>query len=343
MVAQEYTLSLQINSDTDQTLPIDLDYPQKITTAQLTSSLEKVITQLHNAGYFSASIDSIFSYDSTYLAQVYTGRPVQWLRLDQGNIPSQFLTKVGFKQQFFKNKALNYNTLNKLQNDLLTEAENNGYPFATIKLDSISEQKGQFSARLNMRKGTLVTFDQIIIEGNADIKLDYLSNYLGIKPGDIYSKQKILDIPNRLKELPFLSVSKAPDITFFGDKAILNLALEKKKASRFDFIVGLLPNTLNEGGAEVRRFTITGDFKGELYNPFGAGEYIQLQLEQLRPATPKLDLNLNYPYLFGLPFGVDAQLNFFKQDTAFLNVQLDVGVQVCIPHCTFRQIRRRHR
>ncbi len=325
--AQEYALVVAFDKGSTAEIPFELDYPQKITTAQLTTSLQKVIAQFHNAGYLGASVDSIFTFDSTYIAKIHVGRPLQWVKLKKGNVPDVYLIKSGFKEKLFEHKPLNYKELFQLKEDLLVEAENRGYPFATIQLDSIEAENGQFSASLNMDRGKLIFFEKIVVDGNAAIQLNYLANYLGIEAGAVYNKKKLLAIPNRIKELPFLELNTTPSITFYDDKAVLNLSLKKRKASRFDFIVGLLPNTVNEGGAAVRRFTLTGDFKGEVYNSFGAGEFIKLQLEQLRPATPKLDLQVNYPYLLKLPFGVDAQLNFFKQDTTFLNVQFDIGIQ----------------
>ena len=37
-----------------------------------------------------------------------------------------------------------------------------------------------------------------------------------------------------------------PTVTFIENKATINLYLEKKKASRFDFLIGFLPNNNNE-------------------------------------------------------------------------------------------------
>jgi len=72
---------------------------------------------------------------------------------------------------------------------------------------------------------------------------------------------------------------------------------------------------------------VTGSFEGELQNQFGRGERIYARFEQLRPTSPRLDLQFNYPFLANLPIGTDFKLHLYRRDTAFLDLDLDFGVQ----------------
>ncbi|MEL6943519.1 MAG: BamA/TamA family outer membrane protein, partial [Bacteroidota bacterium] len=263
----------------------------------------------------------------TYLAKIHLGVPYEWLSLKKGNVEESYLTKIGFRERLYRNQPLQIKKLRQLQERLLEELENNGYPFARIGLDILQINKGKVSAKLNLDKGIFVTIDSLIIHGEVSISNTYLNNYLGIENGSAYDKSKVLQLKNRLQELPFVEEEKDAKIEFYGSQAILHLYLKPKQASRFDFIVGVLPTTQTVNAETTTDFTITGDLKGELYNALGFGERIFAQIEQLRPATPRMDIQVNYPYVLNLPFGVDAQLDFFKQDSTFLNVEFDLGVQ----------------
>ena len=54
----------------------------------------------------------------------------------------------------------------------------------------------------------------------------YLQNYLGLKPGSLYSKEKILKVRDRLRELPFLQEKKNVTVTFNENQATINLKME---------------------------------------------------------------------------------------------------------------------
>lgn len=324
--SQSYHFALDILPNT-QVLPSSIIAPKEVTTGTLTTTLEDILSQLRQLGYWSASVDSLFFYDSTYLAKVYLGEPIRWVSLDKGNIEEHYLTKAGFKPIFFKDKLLDYNRLTQLEDNLLDVAENNGFPFATISLDSVRITNHLLSARLHLEKGTQVQMDTIIVHGNVALSEHYLSKHFGLEHGKPYSKEKIVNIPNKVQELPYVTITQQPNLTFIENKAIVELYLEKKKANRFDFIVGFLPQNISQGNLLVTRLIVTGDLRGEFYNSLGAGEFVKFALEQLRPATPKLNLQMSYPYLFKTPFGLDVTLDMFKQDTTFLDVQFDLGVQ----------------
>ena len=189
-------------------------------------------------------------------------------------------------------------------------------------------ENGRISAELFMNKGQFVTFTGIETEGDARISNQYLENYFGIKEGEPYSKKKILDISARAKELAFVKEKRTAVISFSPNKATVNLFLNKKKASRFDFLVGLLPGEREDiNGVPVQRLLITGELNGELQNQFGKGERIYLKFERLRPSVQEIELEFNYPYILELPFGADISFQQFRRDSTFNNVGFDAGVR----------------
>ncbi|MEM9990741.1 MAG: BamA/TamA family outer membrane protein [Bacteroidota bacterium] len=327
--AQSYQLEVQAIDKTTDFLARNIEYDSSIPdTPQLTATLRTIQQDLQAQGYLAASVDSIFLKDSlTYLAQIYVGDFYQWLALRNGNVEETWLSKAGFREQLYSNKTLKIQQIKKLQDALLEEAENNGFPFAKTHLDSIEITAGKVSAAILLDKGNYIEIDTIRIHGAVQITKKYLENYLGILPNSPYDKSKILSISQRLQELPFLKETQTVDVIFYGNRAVINIYVQPERASRFDFIVGILPTTVSNGTVERTTFTITGDLKGEFHNAFGFGAYFAVQLEQLRPLTPRLNVSATYPYILNTSFGADASLRIFKQDTSFLEVSADLGIR----------------
>lgn len=293
------------------------------------NNFSTLITQLHNDAYLAASVDTLIWQDSLVTAHLHIGQQYEWTRLKNGNVDPVYLDQVGYREKLFNGKPFQYKELIKIQESLLNYAENNGFPFAAIWLDSIKIDETKIEAQLFMERGRSMTFGKINLSGNANISIDYLQNYLDIKPGELYNHKTILKIKDRIRELPFVVEKQSPTVSFTEKEATVNLFLNKKNASRFDFLIGLQPNNQSAGGNEpdVRTFQLTGTFNADLNNQFGRGEKIFVEFQQLRPQTQELNLELAYPYILNLPFGADLKFDLYKRDTAYLDVISDLGVQ----------------
>jgi outer membrane protein assembly factor BamA len=293
------------------------------------SALQQILFQLQEQSYLEASIDNLERRDTVFYAFLTVGNPYEWATLNNGNVEDVFLSQVGYRERLYSKKPFNYLEVVELQESLLQYAENNGFPFAAVWLDSIEVAENKISAQLFMQKNKLVLIDTINIIGGAKISAAYLENYLGIEEGSYYSKSRILKIRNRLREVPFLQEKSDATVTFAGDKATINLFLENKKASRFDFLFGFLPtNTVGiPGGPQVKSFQFTATVNADLRNQFGLGERIFVEFEQLRPETQRLDLQFQYPYIFNLPIGIDTRFFLYKRDSSYLDVDFNIGLQ----------------
>lgn len=296
---------------------------------QILDELQSILQQLYKNAWLEASVDSLFVDvgEGVYNAFLHIGPLYEWSNLRNGNLETTFLEKAGFREKLFSNKPLYIHQIRKLQDDILEYTENNGYPFAKIWLDDIEVNREHISAALYLEKGPFITFKELDIAGEVKISERYLANYLGIKSGTPYSKERLLKIRDRIRELPFLRERQNAVVTFTNDQATVTLALERQQASRFDFILGFLPNSTTVGEGEVRRFLLTGSFTGEMQNQFGLGERIFAEFEQLRPETQELNLAFNYPFILDLPFGIDTKFHLYKRDTTFLDAEYDIGIQ----------------
>jgi outer membrane protein assembly factor BamA len=288
----------------------------------LINALNTFVEELSQAGFLEASIDTLLQQEDRYTAFLHTGLQYRWLELRGASVPEKWLSKAGFRDRLYRNKVLELSEWTELQQSLGKTAANNGFPFAQVKLDSIQWQSpARVSAKININKGALIFFEQIDIKGDLQISVNYLEQYLGLIPGQPYNEELIQRVQQRLQELAFLQLKQAPKVQFIGNQARLILDLAPKKASRLDLIVGVLPNS-----AQTGRLLLTGQLDGALQNSFGKGESISIELEQLRAQSPELQLSFQYPYLLQLPFGLDADLEVYRRDTNFINVNWQLGL-----------------
>ncbi|MFN0215436.1 MAG: BamA/TamA family outer membrane protein [Saprospiraceae bacterium] len=269
------------------------------------------------------------------------GPAMYWvsLRVGSGFENENWLTAAGYPEKLFSGKPLQYKAVLKLEQALLVQAENNGYPFASIWLDSVVvDSGGLVSAVLQVDKNRFFVFKSLKIRGEVKLPKAFLPNYLGIKTGSPYSRSRVLRLREQLNSLVFLESRSNPTVTFAGrgkapelpkttedidyGEATINLFLQKKRASRFDFIIGLLPQPT----ATNSKLLLTGSLSAAFQNALNLGERFSAELERLRPETQKMDIQAAVPYILGSTFGAEARLGIFRRDSTWTDAQGEAGV-----------------
>lgn len=276
--------------------------------------------------YLSASIDSLQISKGSAAAFLHLGPAMHWIRLKPTTASDHgWLEAAGFREKLFTGKPLRYDVFLNTERHLLEYAENNGFPFATVRLDSIDVgADGAVSAVLLVDRKQYFTFKGLKLNGDIKLPPAFLPNYLGLQAGAPYSRAKVLKIRDQLRTLPYIEISGNPSVTFAGNEATVNLFLQKKKAGRFDFIIGLLPQP-NSAGAN--KLLLTGSLSAAFQNALNLGERLSVDLERLAPATQKLEAEAGVPYLFGTSFGAFGNIHIFKRDSTWVDAQGELGVE----------------
>lgn len=282
--------------------------------------IKKLMSTLHDESYLTATIDSMIQDSNKLTAFLLPGKSYKWAYLRKGNVEEVALNLSKYREKVFRNKSFYFKAAAKLMNSLLAYYENNGYPFAKIKLDSIAIHGNTISAALNVDKKSQETIDSIVIKGTLKLSPKYLYGYLGIKPGDLYDESKVAAISARIKALPFIAETKPMQVAFIHDKAKILLYLSRKNANQFNGIIGILPNTNGS-------ITISGDVNLQLQNAFRQGDELGFHWQHLQPLTENLTINFSYPYLFHTPIGFDENFKLFKQDTTYLQLDNKIGLK----------------
>ena len=289
-----------------------------------TEYINKLPGYLQSKGYVTASLDSI-QYDTSFARIVlYAGESYQWAQLDAKGVDIALLEAVGWRVKLFAGKPLDFIEVKLWQEKILNYLENHGHPFARVYLDSLEFEKEKVFAQLKVDIGPLYKVDSIRIYGDAKISNSYLQRYLDIANGSTYSKEKLLNISKKIRELAWVEETKPADLTRLGTGSVVNMYLKQKRNSQVNVLIGFLPN--NDQLAS-KKLLITGEANINLKNALGNGETIGLNWQQIQVKSPRLNIIYQHPYIFNSAFGLDFSFDMFKKDSTFLNVNFQFGVQ----------------
>ncbi len=291
--------------------------------AEALAYVNKLPALLISKGYALASVDSVWQQNDAVNILLYTGVKYNWLQLTPVLIEQNALEASGFSEKNFAKKPINFLQLQQLQQRIINYYENQGFPFASVYLDSININDDKITGLLKVKKGVLYHIDSIRIFGKVKINPRFLQHYLNIDNGSIYNKSKLQQVDKKIIELPFVSPVHSSDLTMLGSGSILNLYVQPRRSSQVNFLVGFLPSD-----NQSNKLQLTGDVNLDLKNMFGTGESLLFKWQQLQPKSPRLNLGYDQPFIFNSPFGFSFLFDLFKKDSSYLQVNAQTGVQV---------------
>lgn len=318
-------------------IPVDKDSSFNIRSIGLQTSfknraacstyLNNLTASLWAKGYPAASLDSVRYDSASATVELFIGEAFQVAETRIGAAERRELQGWGWRPPPLAGRPLTVKELNGLQEGMLEQYEENGYPFAKLHLDSIRFEGEKMWASLLVDKGPLYKIDSIRVVGGVKVASPFLQRYLEISNGSIYRKSRFLDVSKKLRELPYLQEQRAWDLTLLGTGSILNLYLQPKKSSQANVLVGFLPASDQLRGSKM---LVTGEANINLRNALGNGETIGVNWQQIQPRSPRLNLLFQQPYLFGSPFGISTSFDLLKKDSSYLNLNFLLGMQYAL-------------
>lgn len=301
-------------------------------SAALNQEISDIVNYLHEKAYLEARHDSSGGDTLNVTAYITAGK-LYHLRLIFTEKPNDSTEKINRLLRRFRYPVrFNASRQQEICEIPVTWLENHGYPFASARLSDIRISQGNVTARLQTEQGPRIYVDSLVRKGNIKISKNYIYRYCGIRPGQLYNETDVRRLQKRLEELPFAAVEKNPEIAFWQDKAKIYLYLNKKKASSFSGLIGVLPNSRVPG-----KVLINGELKLKLLNAFAHGELISLNWRSLEKATQDLSVQLTYPYILSTPLGVDYSFTLYKKDTSYLTLHHNIGLRYLLGGNNFLQ------
>jgi len=208
--------------------------------------------------------------------------------------------------------------------EYLKRSAKEGYPFARLRYDSLTVREGSLSGKTTTWSGPRITYGGIrYVDPDAEepVSSSYLERYLQLEPGRTYKSTEIAQVEQRLRGLRFVELKRPPVVVFESAQAFVYLDAKPRQTSRFDFLLGFLPNSDANNG----QLLLTGDITLELENSLRKGERLFFNFERLQPEATELAIEGAYPYLFDSPFGVRATFGLYRQMNDWLRVNYEVG------------------
>lgn len=307
---------LKIRVPPKEVLPIKFDIkPSYASKLDIITSLKTYIQELNNLGYLSASVDSTTGDSVLQIAHLFIGRKYEWTTINTDSVEEEILSRTGFRNKQFLNKPFSAKQISHFFNQSLTYLENNGYPFAEIKLAHVQIIDTKMTANVILTKNKFYRIDTIEIKGESTrLHRNYIENIIGVKSKQPYDERVIKNISKRIYEDPFMAELKPYEVIFSEDQCKLIVILKPKKANVFDGIIGIQPQSNSS------KITLTGDVKTSLGNIVGHGERLNLRWQRLRDQTQQIDASIKIPFLIKTPIGFGYALNIYRRDTTFNNV-----------------------
>lgn len=279
-------------------------------------TVRELVLALQADAYLTASADGIRWGRDTVRVRLYVGEQFRWAYLHNGNLGDGLLTRAGYREKFFRRTPWRPADWAALQERVLTEAENQGYPFATIGLDSLRLTGHDIAGRVVLKRGPAVFFDSLQLVGTSRTKKRFLTKYLQLTPGTPYSQQRVDAATALLRQLPYVRLRAAPEVRFARNQARVYLLLDERPSNQFDAIVGLLPAANGASGVQF-----TGDVTINLRNLRGGGKQVGLQWRKTDALSQLLDASYLHPNIFGTPLEVGATFNLYKQTDNYLTLR----------------------
>lgn len=289
--------------------------------------LPQLLKNLNALGYISASIDSVAANDSTTRAWIFAGKAYQWVNIEPDQWSKDTIAALGLNPfaETGKRKAGNIE-----QPQLwITYLANNGHPFAQVSIGQveINEASGLISGLAHVDPGVVYLVDSIEQTGPLKLKPYFLPRYLNLPNQSLYNELKLAGTDNRLDALPFAAVRAPSKVQMLSSGAVLQVDLQKKRSNVINVLLGAMPNSSQTPGNQLQ---ITGDVNLQLRNPFGNGEYLGFNWQQIQYKSPRITLQYDRPFVLQSKVGLSAYFELFRKDTQFLNLRYKAGIPILL-------------
>ncbi|MEB2780387.1 BamA/TamA family outer membrane protein [Algoriphagus sp. C2-6-M1] len=277
--------------------------------------LDSIKHSLQNEGYIGLYVQDEEVTSDSLRVKFVLGEKYFWEAISKGNVPGEYFKKLGPLSR-------EYASASQWMLQLISTAENSGYPFAELKLDSIQRNGSGLSATLVYASGPLILWDSLKVAGDTKTQARYIQNVTDIQPGTPFSQKQLEEATQVLSRSPYFVQALSPTVDFQIQKARPTFTLRDRNTNVLDGIIGLLPNE-NEPG----KMLITGQLDLELYHLGGKGRDVSVHWQRLNIATQSLAISAKESFLFNSPLDFNVGFNLLKQDSTFLTrfLRLDFG------------------
>ena len=290
------------------------DFIEEKSASRFEDSLANV---LQNSGYLEGYFHEKRAQD-TLLVTWESGPLFSWKEIKTQDVPDRFLEELG-------KPGLSYPEPFFWIQKALALAENQGFPFANLALDSLQLEDNLISGVMNYDSGPQITWDSLELVGESKTTQRYLQQVSGLVPGEPFSQRDFEKATQFLRKSAYFSLASAPELSFQTQQAKPIFTIRDRRVNVFDGVIGLLPNE-NEPG----KMLITGEIDLQLYHLGGKGRDFSVNWQRLNIQSQSLEIRAKESFIFRSPLDLQAGFSLLKQDSSFVNrnFDLDFGYRI---------------
>jgi outer membrane protein insertion porin family len=209
---------------------------------------------------------------------------------------------------------------------LLRRLEELGYPFAEARVeDAVLRGEDSLDLAIEVRQGSLLTIDEVRIEGARETDPAYIVRETRIRRGEPYTPERLEAVRDRLNRLNIFASVAEPELTVREGKGGVVIRVQEGSTNTFDGVAGYVPASSSGGEGYL-----TGLVSLSMRNLFGTGRKLAFRWEKLDRKTQELGVRYAEPWLFGLPVGLGGGFEQRQQDTAFVRRVADLRLEFLV-------------
>ncbi len=171
-------------------------------------------------------------------------------------------------------------------NDITNLYQNNGYLFSNINAVEVSAINDTIDFEIRITEGKLASFNKIVIEGNSKTNDHVIYRELRTKPGELYSKDKLIRTVRELGQLGFFDAEQInPELENVNpDSGTIDVRFDlvESGASQIELQGGYgQGGFIGTLGLSFNNFSMRNILNGKAYKPLpmGDGQTLALRLQ----------------------------------------------------------------
>ncbi|MDR2965435.1 MAG: outer membrane protein assembly factor BamA [Treponema sp.] len=196
----------------------------------------------------------------------------------------------------------------KIEMDLQRVADlyfENGYIFNSMnRVADKNLQTNTLSYTFYITERSRAYIEHLVIVGNEKTKTEVILREIPLEPGDVFSKEKVMDAMRNLYNLQYFSMI-IPDTLQGSSENLMDLVFTVEEQMTTTIQLGITFS----GSADPETFPISGMFEWTDKNIAGSGNELGISLNST--VVDSFDLSVNYlhRWVFGLPLSLGADLS----------------------------------
>jgi len=281
------------------------------------------LTRQHKNGHAEAAIDYDRLDSTGWQLELWKGPVYRYHALELTGLAESFRQKARLDRLAPTQSLVDWDDLSERLKAVVNLYQQQGYPFARFYGREVSYQREEDQVWVDVsylfETGPLSIIDTLLLPENLREKPAFVYNLIGLRPGDPYKHQALVDVPRLLNNSIYYNRAAPPEISFNPNgHAIVKLDMAPSRAGRFNLLLGILPPR-----EATQRLQFTGSVDVLLVSPLRLGEILLLKFDQLPGTSQRTEVKLRLPYILRTPVRAEGSFFLQRQEDAFLTLRYE--------------------